>query len=310
MKAFLKVTILFVVGLFASMAGLIEVAEYSVENNADFEVKSKPKYAVFGHSVAECAYNDTVITDFVNLCKSGESYFYSYVKVKKIVEQNPNLEVVFVEFTNNSIRKPMDIWIWGDKDLNFRYPMYSPFMDFEDKFMLAKNNITGFYNANSLTLKHNLGITIKKDYEYVSKIGAYQYLGNIVTDSTLNAAKPLKKKKNSDANLLYLRKIIDVCEANGKRVVLLRTPTHKNYSGMDNEEKYQGIRNDLFSSVDYLDLARFSAPDHQFADLKHLNYEGATRFSKWFDSVLKKGLLDQADMQSFVDSEIDSLAVY
>ena len=47
---------------------------------SNFELNEKPKYLMLGHSHSACAYNDTIISDFINLSDLGESYFYTFVK--------------------------------------------------------------------------------------------------------------------------------------------------------------------------------------------------------------------------------------
>ncbi len=99
---------------------------------ADFKLKTKPKYIVLGHSHPETAFNDSLISDVFNLAQSGESYFYTFQKVKEVLNQNKSITTIFIEFTNNQINKEMDNWIWGDKYINNRYPLYSSFMNLED----------------------------------------------------------------------------------------------------------------------------------------------------------------------------------
>ena len=82
---------------------------------ANFKIKESSRILIVGHSHSECAYNDSLINNVVNFSQSGESYFYTYFKTKKFIEQNPNIQTVLIEFSNNQIAFSMNNWIWAEK---------------------------------------------------------------------------------------------------------------------------------------------------------------------------------------------------
>ena len=133
MRQFIQLSITFLIALFTLIFVSVELSEYVVNKNSDFKLNKSTKYLVLGHSHPECAFNDSLIENFKNISQSGESYYYTYFKAKKIIEQNPSIETVFIEFTNNQINESMNSWIWKEKYMNYRYPRYSPFMNFTDK---------------------------------------------------------------------------------------------------------------------------------------------------------------------------------
>ena len=53
------------------------------------------KYVFLGHSHAQAAYNDKLIDSAFNLASSGEAYFYTYVKLNKILEDNSDKKIIF-----------------------------------------------------------------------------------------------------------------------------------------------------------------------------------------------------------------------
>src|SRR5690606_26188400 len=261
MRQFIKLNITFLIILLTLIFVLIESSEYIVNKNSDFKLSNNIKYLVLGHSHPECAFNDSLIVDFKNISQSGESYFYTYFKAKEIIKQNPSIETVFIEFTNNQINESMNSWIWKEKYMNHRYPRYSPFMNFTDKIVLAKNNLSGYLNSTSLSLKENSDRIIKQNFNYINSIGGYLHLERDKTDSLINNIKKDYSQsehfKISEYNLKYLTKIIDLCEERGKKVILVRSPQHSKYSGYSNESLYQEIKNNHFSSIEYLDFSKF-----------------------------------------------------
>lgn len=310
MRRFIKLSILFSLLLIGITLLFIELSEFVITQKADFKLDKNIKYIVIGHSHPECAFNDSLIDNFKNLAESGESYYYSYIKTKKVIEQNPSLEVVFIEFTNNQIKASMDKWIWNDNYLNYRYPRYSPFMDISDKTLLVMNNFDGFITHSPLSAKQNLGRILSRNFKYSNNIGGYMHLDRNKTDSLLKTSKkiiPISKDSSlCENNLAYLSKIIKYCEEKGKKVILIRSPQHEFYSGYSNESKYQAVRKESFHSIDYLDFSKFQLENNEFGDLDHLNYKGAKIFSMWFSSMLEKGLVDNKDKESFIESEIEA----
>jgi hypothetical protein len=300
MKAFIKSIMLF----FALLIGLILLIEVSTDaiiyKFAKFKLMSTPKYIILGHSHPECAYNDTLIHNFKNLAQSGESYYYTYFKVKKILEQNPSLEAVFIEYTNNQINYSMNNWIWGDKYISNKYANYAPFIPVRDQFLLMQNNLKGYLYAFSYANKHKIATLIRGDYNFTNKIGGYLNLVRNETDSLLKCSNILNFEDDlrrnysnniSETNLLYLRKIIQLVKKYDKKVFLIRSPQHPQYSEYKNETIYKRILEERFSDVEYLDFSHFPLSDSAFGDLEHLNYKGAAIFSTWFDRFIKDKLL-------------------
>lgn len=308
MRQFIQLSITFLIVLFTLIFVSVDLSEYVVNKNSDFKLSNNTKYLVLGHSHPECAFNDSLIENFKNISQSGESYYYTYFKAKKIIEQNPSIETVFIEFTNNQINESMNSWIWKEKYMNYRYPRYSPFMNFTDKMVLAKNNLSGYLNSTSLSLKENSSRIINQNFNFSNSIGGYLYLVRDKTDSLVNNIKKgyflPENFRISENNLEYLNKIIELCEEHGKKVILIRSPQHSKYSGYSNENIYQEIRNNLFPQIEYLDFSKFPLDNSEFGDLEHLNHKGAKIFSIWFAQLLNMEILEKSNKQEFINEEI------
>lgn len=307
MRLFIKLTILFIVALLGIILIVENISGYIVAKSSNFKLDSNPKYIVVGHSHPECAFNDSLIFDFQNISQSGESYFYNYLKTKKIIEQNPSIKVVFIEYTNNQINETMNNWIWGTKYMNRGYTKYSPFMSLTDKRMLFYNNHSDYLNSYSLSVKNNLERVFKNDYSYSKKIGGYRDLKRDKTDSLVANKVPYKIKSItniSEANLFYLSSLIEFCKEKELDVILIRSPLHKYYSGYLNEIKYKEILNKKYSNIDYIDFSNFPLTNSEFGDLEHLNHKGAKVFSIWFDKLLKDDLLEKKDKESYINEMI------
>jgi len=140
-------------------------------------------------------------------------------------------------------------------------------------------------------------------------MGGYLHLERDKTDSLLQASLIYARNKRPDmsispVNLMYLRKIIQICKDNGTKVILIRSPLHPVYDEFKNESRYEEVLNSQFNDVEFLDLKNFPMINSDYGDLEHLNYRGAKKYSLFFNKLLKEGLLDSADKQKFINDQM------
>lgn len=283
---------------------------FVIQKKANFEIKANPEYLVLGHSHSASAFNDSLIAGSFNASQNGEAYFYTYQKARLLLQQNPSLNTVFIEFANNQIIERMNDWTWGDKYLTNRYPRYAPFMKFSEQSLLARNNPTGFSNAYSISLKSRISLIVTGSYNYLQHAGGYIFLNGSRVDSLLNRNEgrnelTSQQEQRSEINIFYLRKTIDLCKANNKRVLLMRSPLHPKYKGYANEATFKTILQTEFNDVEFLDFSMFPLENHEFMDLEHLNYFGARRFSIWFNNILASGVINKSNIQMSIDSLLE-----
>lgn len=315
MKKFVLNTSLFGVSIFLILTTTMLVVNGLVDNSDYFRLEKDYKYAIFGHSHSECAYNDSLIQGFKNLSSSGEAYYYTYHKIRKILESNDSVKTIFVEYTNDQIQPGMDVWTWGDEYMYRHYPRYAAFIGFEDIGVLLSNNWRSTLNLQSRSFKNNILFLAMNRRSYVEALGwgRYLYLSRDKTDSLLNVIndRGVISKEDQDTsatNIQYLKKIIDVCSENNVSVYLIRSPIHK-ANPLLNEPKFRVILNQHFPEVTFLDFKDFPLDNDQFGDLEHLNHKGARIFSLFFAELIKKGLLTEPNKQAVIDAAIESKTI-
>jgi hypothetical protein len=282
----------------------------------EYTLVDSPKTIVLGHSHPECAFNDRILSKTTNISQSGEAYFYTYLKLQKVIEQNDGIQRLFVEFGNNQIGERMNSWIWGEKYLSDRYPRYSHLMTFSDRATLIKGNPLGYTSVFPLNAKKRVERFFEKDYNFSDEIGGYRDLKREKTDSLVKvyASKPIFKSNQekpvpiSEVHLLYLRKIITLAKINNIDVVLVRSPVYPRAHGYTNEEQYQEILSSFKKEVTYMDFAKFPLLNEEYGDFEHLNYKGANVFSTWLEEALQNGLLHMENKQAFIDSEFERMS--
>ena len=297
MKRFLKNTLLFILTSLTILCGIVAIPACLVNNFSDFKINRRYKIVLFGHSHPECAFNDSLITGLKNLSHSAEPYFYTYQKVKKVITQNPQIETVLIEYSNNQIDEKMNDWTWDYKYMSNMFPLYSSFMDASEINVLFKHDRGVFFNCISIAARQNLFKAITFDYNFTDRMGGYLKLNR---SQILNKGDSLTHDviKNrffnprlSYINLIYLRKIIDYCKQRKKKLFLVRSPQYKYYEYRHNEKVYLDVKNRYFNDVKLIDFNNFPLNDDEFADSGHLNLKGASRFSSYFNKQIEAGIL-------------------
>jgi hypothetical protein len=278
--------------LFILLLGSIIVLSFIVISKiiiekASFKLHKPVGSIVLGNSHTEFALNDSIITDFTNISQSGESYFYTYVKLKEMVKDNPEIETVFLAFSNEVIDVGMDEWTWGDQYISYRFPKFAPFMDFHHHYILAYNNPKSYIENLSKSIKKNSGKILSNDYRFINHhIGPFKNLNQIVEDPEETKEKPSQmiKVELSPVNLAYLDKIVSFCHEKRINLLFIRCPLHPKYTGYYNESELKHLLKTRYSTIQFLDFANFPLESADYFDLEHLNFNGSKKFSLWFET--------------------------
>ncbi len=304
-----------ILGIFSCflIAVAVIVPKEILERHNDFSFEKLPSMLVIGHSHSQYAFDDRRIEDLVNISSAGQSYYYSYPKLKEVIEDNPQIKIVFIEFSNGQIEKRMDDWIWGADKMKNYFPTFSPFLGKNDLMLLFEKNRKDFIPSISLATRENVGRLLTFDLDYTDDIGEFKPTDENHLDSLLELkAKGISDEEIEDPdlsvmNLKYLKKMIVLCQKNGVKPVLVRSPQHPEYNYLANEKKFLFIKDSLFKEIDFLDFNEFPLKNSQYRDFGHLNEAGAIYFSQWFDSMVQAGLLKDKDMEKSVQLEINRL---
>lgn len=310
MKNFLKKLGVFLFSITFVLTIIVLGSKYVIKSQSNFDVNEDITKLVIGHSHSECSVDDSILDNSINLSASGESYFYNYQKLRKVLGDNAQINTVFIEFANSQIDSVMDDWIWGHQKMSYYLQYYSPFLDSEDFNLLLKNNSTDLFSSYSVATRKHLYRILRGDYHFVDEIGSY-------ADARLSKVDEMiaKKKFNStisksqtlsETNLSYLRKIIDFCRENNVQVFLIRSPQHPLYADLINEPIYQNVLNTQFNDIELLDFDNMYFPNSHYLDLHHLNYKGARQFTTLFNNLIKNDLLKSTKKQELIDESVNN----
>ena len=305
--------------LFTALVILFLIFEVStsalIANRMHIKKEEKDiKYFVVGHSHSEMAYNDSIIKGLRNISNSGESYLSSYYKTKILLEYNPQIDTIFVEFSNNHLDEDMDEWIWGSDFLQMAYLDLSPSVSASNKWWLFQRNPSGFLAASSIAGKVRLK-RMRYSYHGFRYTGGFRHINWNRTDSLLQAIHHNSPDtifagtadKFSSSNLRFLKQLVEFCKENRIKIYLIRSPLHAFYREHIIEKPYYRVLDTELKSLEYLDFSRYPLSNSEFGDLSHLNHKGAMKFSVWLDSLLQGGLLNKQNKQEIIDMEISRI---
>lgn len=309
----MKNTSLFVLLIIVIFSTVLIGTNKFLNSGSYFLIDENTDKIVFGHSHAANAFNDSLIDHLKNLGSSGESFFYTYYKAKKIIEANKQLKTVFVIFTNNQIELRANSWIWSDKYLNHTFPKYAAFIDWDGYKLLAQHNWKSLFASECIALRENLYFIsrLRKQPNYIAATewGEYGTLNKVFTSES-NATKKneaiVENKNTSSYSINYLMKTINLLKENKINVFLIRSPLHKDYP-LTNNEVFLKILNDNKLDNMFLDFKDFPLQTNQFIDSEHLNADGAREFSLFFNTLLVDSLLQKDDKQVIIKKKIDEL---
>lgn len=297
MKKFIGHLIIFIFPALIFLLIAIMISAKIVENNFSSKIPGA-EYLFLGHSQTECAVNDALIPKSKNLSQGGEAYFYTYPKLKKLLQDNPQIKVVFVSFSNNQIEKKMDDWAFDDIHLNQYFAKYGFLMGKEDFYLIAKYNPSYFFQANLAALEDNIK-TIAKRKSLVEKQnwGGYLPIKHSKLDSLKKVNYIAHMKQNhtnaiSENSIQNLEKMVRLCKNSGVQLIFVRTPFDKDLKKIYNENQFQEIRKKYFANIPFWDFRDTPISNDGFLDYDHLNKKGAEEFSLILNDKIKFSLKD------------------
>lgn len=314
MKSFILKILRFLSILFSIILIILMANRYF----SNFTIQGDDKILVVGHSHSSCSINDTLISELVNRSNPGEAYLYNYFKTRELLKQNPDIQYLFIELSNDQLDyESMSEWLWGDEFLLYNFPKYGSFMDGDAYRLLNTKNPRMFVKSFSLLMRKDVEMFFKKlDYNR-NNIGGFTSLqgSNVARkiDSIERRERIFKENSLAVDNIRFLEKTIIHSRNRGVKVYLIRSPLHSRfmeYENLDNEDSLRLLVENLknkYPGLEFLDFINFPLSDEEFKDLGHLNSVGASHFSKWLSALIDNGLLEKEDPAAFVELEIKKL---
>jgi hypothetical protein len=253
-------------------------------SHASFKLPEDRTILVVGDSHSECAINDDIFTHGVNVSQMGNAYLYSYVKIKKFLEENTRIDTILLSFHYIILTKEFNSWVDSDIVLPQYFTLYTA-----DEWLIYIKNPAFFKslfkfpvsNVNNLLKFVITGQLTYKDLY----IGGYQRLDRDKLKEDIDRQNNDSLEINEEYSwyqLHYLLKIVDLCSKKNVELILFNSPIYDSakYGANDNLLKYYNI---YLRGIKYMDYSDFPLPEFGYGDISHLNYKGAEIFSHYLE---------------------------
>ncbi|HEA22212.1 MAG TPA: hypothetical protein ENH87_15020 [Pricia antarctica] len=286
MEKFIRYSFKFAATVIVSIAILVVATGLYARYAVNFKISQEINILVLGNSHPECAIDDSLLPNIFNLAQSGSGYFYDYVKAKHLLKNNSQVDTLILGYAYGDIGKDMDLWFSGEERIKFKIRNHFFLFDLEDYLAMLKANPIATILNTPQTIFHNL----KMSKFGISGLGGYKRL----TRNKLEVAKDRNEMGSlpesaglSQYQTKYLRKIYQLCDENMVQLVLLATPMHP--MKVKHQElqlaQYCGFAKEQMPNAILIDHTRFKVPEKDYADLAHLNYKGALRYSEYLKKI-------------------------
>ncbi|WP_010254718.1 hypothetical protein [Treponema primitia] len=300
MKKFIKKFVIYT-SIVAGVLSFSIGATYFIVSSASFNLPRDKNILILGDSHTERAINDRILTKSVNLAESATAYLYSYVKLRKLIKNNPQIDTLLLSFHSSVFLNNQDYrrTILDNRIVRF-VPKYITLFAAEE-FAFFRNRKDFYWSILKLPLKNVRTIAkfiIRRRVSYKDLyIGGFKNSNsnNIPNEDSAEDQENVKHKEiNTELQISqYLMKIIDLCEENGITLVLINTPTYmpEKY-GNPELARYYYHRYLENRGVHYLDYSDFPLPDFGYSDIGHLNPKGAEIFTRYLNDNYNEDVLN------------------
>lgn len=228
----------------------------------------------------------------IHLAKSGEAWYYQVVKGRCILDSNPQVKTVLIEFNLGQLSPVMEKWILDDEHVERAVKSYFSILTWDNWQFVLKNNPIQTIQSYWLSQKRILaGESFNTSEQFISEKewGGFEENFKICWDSLKmipKASDQIGLTPQTD-NIEALQDFIQWCTERGIQVVLLRCPQHR--SSCNNQESaLQQIRKTYFGSIPFLDFRDYPFADSLYLDREHLNARGAREFTPILQSRLQQ----------------------
>ncbi len=309
MKYFIKRVSLFVI-ILAGVLSLSLVIQLLIisKSKSIFKIKESRTILVLGDSHTECALNDSIIKSVVNISSSADAYIYSYLKLKKFVEVNPQINTIILGFGYHDLGLSLERWTYDDKFMVEKFPKYFCLMDGDDFFEIVKSKPQSLPKLIPEIYRNTLKLAIKSILKQDFKQAGFGNFIDLHYNKLKDDIERIKKQKNEDEinfhyspnQVKYLLLISEYCALHNLKLILLATPIYKNLRISSELMKgyYYQFYNKYLSENILLDFSNENLAESYFADSEHLNSFGAKYFSKFINYKLTALIKNEKELSN------------
>ena len=301
MTVFLKKLVGFSIWI-CIVLGLLAVVNYHLLSNFFHPRKiTNAKQIILGDSHAVTGMDPGLLSSCENFSRHSEHPFFTYHKLKWIIQGNPSVKRVLFTFSHHNLMSDMSLTSEGwQVDM---LPRYFPIIEIDTLLQeldlnktILKNIVIqkiGFMNGSTV---HDTKNSIIKDYSSSN----FKFLGAFLSKNNSNLSVESldlsikrhyenRAPESKNRNVYYLREIIAFCKLEKIQVVIVVTPLFHEYRKripLKVKNSFNEILEELKTKgITVIDMSSMSLPDESFGDGDHLNAFGAKDFSAFLSNL-------------------------
>ncbi len=303
MKKFLLTISLFLTFCASLFVLAVLISVYRV-SQFEFKLPEKVDTIVIGHSMVECAIDDSLLENVINWGHSGDYYVETYERLRFLLRngKNKGLKRVFVSMSPHNISPTCDRYFYSDKFLKSAAIRYYPIIGLKNSF-----EICGFDFITELLINpiEILYTAIAPENLYFKSLGAYNPSSTNCIDLDIKKDWKIRWSSSNSTSEYgnkitygYFRKISDECKKYGIKVYALVTPVYDARTFFNKPFFNRNAYNDFFSEynknfgdIEIWNYIDYKLPKTHYRDINHLNVLGAKIFTGEFERRLKSEAL-------------------
>lgn len=276
MKKFLLKTLLFST-FFIVIYLLLIIANFFAIRNLSFKIPIEKTCVVVGASQSAAAIDDNLISNVFNFSMSGDSYFNQSIRVRHLLENNPQIKTVFISVLplNLLVKEnnlgPEKLSGLMKTNIDIYYPLHS-----KEEFLYFWERDPWLYCKS--VLSSPLRIFYAQNKIYLKELGHYRK----TAATCLAHDKRALKQKNFIENkyqLKYLKKLVKTAQEHNAKIYFISCPLYNSQEYFE-IDKFHAVLKKHFPTIEFWNYEDFPVPDNFRQDINHLNQWGAEIFSR------------------------------
>ncbi len=276
MKKFLLKTLLFST-FFIVIYLLLIIANFFAIRNLSFKIPTEKTCVVIGASQSGAAIDDSLISNVFNFSMSGDSYFNQSIRLRHLLENNPQIKTVFISVLplNLLVKEnnlgPEKLGGLMKTNIDIYYPLHS-----KEEFLYFWERDPLLYCKS--VLSSPLRIFYAQNKIYLRELGYYRKTAAACLAHDKRKLKQINFVENS-YQLKYLKKLVETAQKNNVKVYFISCPLYRSHEYFE-IDKFHNVLKKHFPTIKLWDYEDFPIPDNCRQDFNHLNQYGAEIFSR------------------------------
>ncbi|MFN5619707.1 MAG: hypothetical protein ACK478_00245 [Flavobacteriales bacterium] len=252
------------------------------DTNEDFQLPADVTSLYMGDSRMELGINDALLEHSQNCGAQSESFYYSYFKLKKLLQNNSGIHRVYLSVGHHSFSSYYDRFVDGNFSASVAPNYIGILPSHEQSRILAANS------ENALKFSRNFFLQgFKKLFRNDGNLGTGGF-NNLFQDSKSSTSAMDKRFRfqyytnqklnaTSEETLTYLKLISQLCAEKGVELIAISLPVHPYYfEHIPGEYREAFCKNLEDMQLKFFDLSQLPLSDDCYApDGDHLSAKGA-----------------------------------